>query len=395
MTDVVRWRILALDYLDRIVAEIDDYRSFSYEQRVNQVGNCQLVLSATSPNLALLAQERVRLAFQLRYRDATGIPVLVEDWGGELIGDGLTLTEDGRPTDQFAFTGADWTFWLTGARVLPPPGQDYLVLDALADVAMKTAVRQSLTDTADPARAFAGLSCQPDLGQGAAVKYSARYEVLYDVVATLAGQGRVKFRVERAGAIGANTFQFRTYAPYLGRDRTAGNQAGNAAVVFSAPLGTVTTLGYQRERSGLVNVAYVGGQGEGAARRINVYADTTSLGAYRRRETFVDARGATTDAALQAEAVRVFTESAVPAEQIQLALPLTGDVLYGRDWALGDRVTVQIPELQRTVHAEITAVRVEQHADGLPRIVPTLGSYRTLLDRLAQQSHIIRILGAR
>jgi hypothetical protein len=56
---------------------------------------------------------------------------------------------------------------------------------------------------------------------------------------------------------------------------------------------------------------------------------------------------------------------------------------------------VQIPELARTVHAEITAVRVEQHADGLPRIVPTLGQYRTLLDRFAQQARTVRILGAR
>jgi hypothetical protein len=395
MTDVIRWRILALDYRDRILAEIDDYQSFWYDLRRNQVGNCQLVLSATSPNLALLSSERVRLAFQLRYPDAAGSPVLREDWGGELVGDGLVLSEVGRPAEQFSFTGADWNFWLTGARVLPPPGQDYLVLDALADVAMKTAVRQSLTDTADPARVFAGLTCQADLSQGAAVKYSARYEVLYDVVTTLAGQGGVKFRVERVGAIGANTFQFRTYAPYLGADRTAGNTAGNAAVVFAAPLGTVTTLGYQRDRSGLVNVAYVGGQGEGAARQIAVYEELTSLGAYRRRETFVDARGATTDAALAAEAVRVFAADAIPAEQVQLALPLTGDTVYGRDWGLGDLVTVRIPELGRTVHAEITAIRVEQHADGLPRIVPTLGSYTTLLDRMAQQARILRILGAR
>jgi hypothetical protein len=395
MTTVIGWRILALDYLDRTITEVDDYQAFWYENRLNQIGNCQLVLSPTSPNLARLAAERVRLAIQLRYRDAEGAPVLLEDWGGELIGDGLTLTEDGRPAAQFAFTGADWNYWLTSARILPPPGQDYLVLDDLGDVAMKQAVRASLTEPADPARTLTELSCQADLSQGAAVKYSARYESLYDVVTTLAGQGGVKFRIVRNGAIGANSFQFRTYAPYLGLDRTVGNTDGNTPVVFSAPLGSLTTLGYQRDRTGLVNVAYVGGPGEGAARTVETYADLTSLGLYRRRETFVDARGADTTAERLAEAVRVFAESAVPAEQLQLALPLTGDVIYGRDWALGDRVTVQIPELARTVHAEITAVRVEQHADGLPRIVPTLGQYRTLLDRFAQQARTVRILGAR
>jgi hypothetical protein len=392
----VCWRILALDFQDRIICEIDDYQSFWYEKRQNQVGNCQIVLSASSPNLATLAGENIRLAFQLIYQDALKANIFVDDWGGELIGDGLVMSEDGKPTDKFSFSGADWNYWLTGRRILPPPGLAYLDLDnAFADGAVKTAIRTSITNTGVPSRNIPGLTCSPDASQGAAVKYSARYESLYDVVTTLAGQGNIKFAIVRDGRITQNAFRFYTYYPYLGLDRTSGNQSGNAPVVFSASLQTLGTLSYQRDRTSMANVAYVGGDGEAELREVDEFADLTSLAQYRRRETFVDARSATTTAKRQAEAFRVFNTQAVPTEQLQLSLPLTGDIIYGRDWQLGDLVTVYIPELDRTINAEVTAVRVEQVSGASARVVPTIGQYRTFMERLQQQARIIRLFESR
>jgi hypothetical protein len=405
-TDVtaVRWRWWLLDEHDRILAELDDLQSWSYEPRVSTVGHATLRLSLDSPNLALvltphLAGIERRVTVQASVRELGGEWQVVDDWGGLISGITLAHDADGRPTGMVELQAVQWLHWLHWRRVLPVPGQDYLVLESnTADDQMKHAVRQSLSDAGDPRRRLTNLTCQANLSQGNPVKYSARYEPLLDVVAAIGGQGRVRFDIVRLGALGANQFQFQTFAPYRGEDRTVGNAAGNPPVLFSAPVGTLSTLRYTRDLLSIRNVTLAAGAGEGAARAVEVYVDLDSVARYGWRETFVDARGASTQAQREAAAEQVLLEEAIPSEDCTLTLAQGVGPRYPIDWQLGDLVTVSIPDLGDgiTLHAEVSAVRVERDGESaLPRVTPTVGRFRTLLDRIAQIGRRIRILDAR
>ncbi len=386
-TTAPRWALWLLDPHDRPLAQLDDAVSWDYERRVNQVGTARLTLSRASANLLDAWPLATRLSVRLGTLDADGFWTWREDWGGLILGRRYQQPDDGRPAARYTFTAYDWLHLLRGRVVQPPAGLEFLDLDgSYADVSMKAAVRASLTAPTDPGRLYSTITvqCQADANQGGAVKYSARYERLYDVVASLAGQGGIAFDVVRTAPAPANTVEFRTYSPRRGLDRTAANGV-NAPAIFTLDLGTVSDLDYSEDASSLENAVLALGAGDGAARVVTEVRDGTSVGLYDRWEGATDVRTATTTADAAAQAQPYLQAHALPEVSLSFTVPQTSPLVYGRDWDLGDRVTVQIPELGVTLEAEITVVRV-QAADNVarPQVTPTIGmTRRTLLDRVA------------
>jgi hypothetical protein len=389
------WDLWLLDRDDQVVAHLDDAVPWRYERRRNQATTATATLPVGSANLALARAPGARLSVRVRYLDASGAWVAREDWGGDLLGEDLHQTPDGRPADRVTLTAYHWQHWLRGARVIPAPAQEHVNLTMThADDAMKHAVRVSLTAPSDPQRrSHPGLACAGDVGAAPASGYSARFEVLYDVVTSLAGQGGVSFDIVRVGAVGANAWEFRTYYPLQGTDRSLG---GADHLTFSVDVQNLAQARYRRDGSQIINALYVGGPGEGVARTVELFTAPLSLALYGWREGFLDARGADTQAKRQAAATGYLAEHAYPEQSFEATLPGAGGALYARDWDLGDRVQVHLRDLGLTLTQDITAVVVAEEGQGAaPVVTPTFGFTRTLLDRLAATRQAVQLFATR
>lgn len=80
------------------------------------------------------------------------------------------------------------------------------------------------------------------------------------------------------------------YTVYSGKDRSIGNPAGNAPVIFSEDFDNLTGSDYSFDETGRKSTVLVGGEGEGIER---FYVESNAhLSDLARRETFIDARNA-------------------------------------------------------------------------------------------------------
>lgn len=253
--------------------------------------------------------------------------------------------------------GLDLSWWLRQRVILPPAGASH---DEQLGVPAETAIRHYITDhllaPTDPARAIPvpallAPANAPPLGPGVTVR--ARYSNLLreiEEIATLAGIGFAAARLA-GGAIA-----FRLRAP---RDRTA---AAPAPVVFSPQLGTVQTLAYTEAALRSRNAVYVLGSGAGATRLVRLVTDDADIAARGRREFSFDARDADTAAAAADAGAAELAREAAQRLRLQAQAPALGPTAYPDDWQLGDRVTLDLPDLALRLDRRVEEIRLRADA---------------------------------
>ena len=189
------------------------------------------------------------------------------------------------------------------------------------------------------------------MGPGVTVR--ARYSNLLreiEEIATLAGIGFAAARLTD----GAIAFGLR--AP---RDRTA---ATPAPVVFSPQLGTVQTLAYTEAALRSRNAVYVLGSGAGATRLVQLVTDDADIAAHGRREFSFDARDADTAAAAGDAGAAELAREAAQRLRLQAQAPALGPTAYPDDWQLGDRVTLDLPDLALRLDRRVEEIRLRADA---------------------------------
>lgn len=170
------------------------------------------------------------------------------------------------------------------------------------------------------------------------------------------------------------------YTVFKGADRSAENTDGNEPVIFSRDFDNLLSSAYEYDQTANKNAALIGGQGEGLERFCTVLSDSTSTGAAR-RELFVDARNSSktykddsgeeqtmTDAEysqqLISEGRQKIAESAI-VEQFDGEIDLqNGSYEYGKDYALGDIVTVQDLEIGLYINVRLLEITEVQDDNG-------------------------------
>lgn len=161
-------------------------------------------------------------------------------------------------------------------------------------------------------------------------------------------------------------FEFRVIA---GEDRTIGNQSGNDAVVFSFDLKNILQSVYTYNSNDLKNMAYVAGEGEGAARTLVESGETSKTG-LDRYELYVDARDLQSDDGegtvltpteynnvLDARGLEKLKENILEESYEASINQLTTQYIYGVDYFLGDLVTIRDPNLDISLNARVTQVK--------------------------------------
>ncbi len=177
------------------------------------------------------------------------------------------------------------------------------------------------------------------------------------------------------------------YNVFEGKDRSIGNTAGNAPLIFSQDFDNLLSTDYKYQSAALKTTALIGGAGEGTERfctTIGHYASGLS-----RREVFVDASSqsrtykeeTTNEAGEVVEVEKTYTDAEYAAllkahgqqnmAEMQIVQTFDGEVdvmnsgkEFGTDFWIGDIVTIQDVQLSAYINTRILTATEVQDGNG-------------------------------
>lgn len=217
----------------------------------------------------------------------------------------------------------------------------------------------------------------PRVELGALAGYTQRV----DFQATYKNLLEYESKIARAAGLG---FRFRPdfsakkiiFEVYAGIDRSA-SQGINSRVIFSEAYNNLNHSTYRYNSQLYYNVAYVGGEGEGSARK---YVQVGNASGLALREMFVDAKdirqeeGVSDAAYLELLRQRGLERLAQNVEMESFAADTGADInfIYRQDYDLGDIVTVKKQGWNITQDFRITELK-EVYEFGGMKVEPTFG----------------------
>lgn len=169
------------------------------------------------------------------------------------------------------------------------------------------------------------------------------------------------------------------YTIYRGADRSKDNTDGNIPIVFSQEFDNLTQSEYTHDETQLKNVALIGGEGEGVERFYSLLENGEKD--LNRREVWVDASSISKTYQDENEEEQTYPDdeyktmldaqgkqdlaTLVIVESFSGEIDITnGNYIYGRDFFLGDIVTVQDDKLKKYVNTRIAEVTEAQDNNG-------------------------------
>jgi hypothetical protein len=312
----------------RRIGEITDYTKLDLIPRFNAVGTFAIDLPTDSSAAKELIKPKYGIIVK---KDGKTI------FSGTVNSPKRSFSSSG---DTMIFSGKDDNRFLAGRLAYPVPSGDFSLFDydvrtGNAETIMKQYVDYNCGLNALSERRI--LTIETDTGLGNRVTGRARYDILLDLLSSLAlTGGGLGFRVVQVD----DTLQFQVYQP--------SNKTRSA--FFSPLLGNLSSFDYE-STAPESNYVLVGGGGEGKARIIKQKGANVSIAKYGRFESFVDQRDTTdTDELTQS----MDEELTNKAEQNSFNFtPIdTPQLAFGRDYGLGDKVSIVLTQPNEVVTKE-------------------------------------------
>lgn len=269
-------------------------------------------------------------------------------------------------TDDIAVSGR-MLKGLTARRVCVPPASasatyGYDRFTGAAESVLHHYIANNITEPEDTKRRMGCVTRAEDRGRGINVPWEARFEPLDELLGDIAAYADMGWDI--VPELGAKRFAF---GAVPGRDFSQENDDGRR-VTFAVTLGNATVTAYTVNAKDERTTAYVGGSGEDENRIIlAVGADAQGLA---RREMWVDAGSQEAAEDLQYEGTRKLSETKRQ-ETITCEVIDAGPMRYGRDWDLGDLVTVTTASAQMS--ARIVEIAESYEKGGAERLSVTFG----------------------
>lgn len=372
---MAKYEVLVLSSSMQRLAVLERFLSLQWVRRWQQANEFSLHMLRGMPGSEYLVEDNM---LQVLRNGAVEFTALIEH--GE-----LSLDENGRVSEVWQIKGGD----VIGRRIcLPPAGLAHDERSGAAETVMKGYVAANVISPADANRTISLVSNEADSARGASITARARYEALADKLEECARAGGIGW--ELVGT--ATGLEFRIVP---GVDRSAA-QSTNPPIIFSPDFGNLKMLGYQWSMLSRATLAYVAGQGEGAARQIEVvYDGATTPSGTARREAFVDARDLDSSAKLLDRGRAKLSEQG-PKERLEAQILTVGPFQYRQDWDLGDVVTVRNMEWGILAHLRVAEVRVSLDA-GKPEQIevafgaPVSGLIQVVKRGIGQADQAIRV----
>ena len=261
--------------------------------------------------------------------------------------------------------GFGFNVLLWSEPILYDAGTSYTCKSGPAETVAKEYVNENIgpgagLDYAGGNRVRQGLTVEPDTGKGANWEGCRSYLQLGDVINELANAGPGDYMIVGTGGdMGPNTFEFQWRDVRWGSDKRRGTAN---PVVFSDESGTATNIDVVEDWRTEVNVCSALGWGLGEA-RIEEVASIASATAtpWSRRAVARDARDLGNRAHL-IERANETIEKQRTKPFIRLETIQSSQLRYGRDYNLGDLVTVESEGA--TYDRKIVAVTVSVESTG-------------------------------
>lgn len=284
----------------------------------------------------------------------------------------VTKQDTTNPDGTYEITGLDDSVVLKERLAYPTPTtadvtaqvNAYDVRTGVAEDIMKAFVTANIGPTAPAARRVAGLTVETSAGRGSTVTGSGRFQTLQELLSGLADLSGLGYTIEQVGT----ALQFQVYSPV---DRSASVRLD----LYNGKL-TRTEYAYSQPKA---TRTIVGGSGDLAARTFIERSTTESATAEsawnRRIEVFTDQRSNTTLADLQQAGDEILTKDGKTIVTVSINPSDDQTMLFGKDWGLGDKVTVVVGETQLT--SVVTEVGILIAKDGV-RIGATVGEPKSL-----------------
>lgn len=242
---------------------------------------------------------------------------------------------------------------------------------------------------ADDERKIEGFTFINNVIDNTAIRYQVTGKSLSDIFQPLSETYDIGYEVYLN--MEEKAFEFTLFR---GKDLAIGNKDGNKPVIFGTDFNNILKSEYVSDNNNYRNVAYVAGEGEGENRVVVEVKQTESAGFFR-REIVVDARdiqkansiSRMTDEEynelLQQRGKEKLSEfRKVESYDAELMSDARTGFVYGKDYFLGDTVSVVDKNLGVILSAKITEVTVTFAEDGYT-VEPTFGfGLPTLYDKL-------------
>ncbi|MGP3686248.1 siphovirus ReqiPepy6 Gp37-like family protein [Streptomyces sp. IBSNAI002] len=364
--------------LTRVGAIPADLLTMDAEDVHNNVGTWKLSINAEHPLASILS--------------TPGAGIIVTGPADVLFSGPVTKTESAAtatdPLGTLKVEGVDDTIILSDMLAWPDPSNGnaasqnfaYDERGGPAETLMHAYVNANCGPSAPANRRRSGLVMGVDGARGPVVTKAARFQQLGELCKELAEPAGLGFRVVQRG----ESLVFETHAV---QDRTK-----------EARLGVVNnTLAGQRVSTStpLKTRVIVGGDGDGSNRLFVGVDSPDSIASEsdwgRRIETFIDERSSTDTAELTQKGTEALADGGKTVTAAQ-AVPMEDSALdFGRDWFLGDRVSVIVGASEMA--AVVTGMVLKVDSDGY-RLGATLGD-PTPLDPAMADAKAVKELESR
>jgi hypothetical protein len=263
-----------------------------------------------------------------------------------------TNSDPGTVTVDFA----DDLARVAGYLTYPDPTAAFAAQDAdqntrsITSTSAETIIRTLVNENCGPgaltARKIEQLVLDSVAGVGTTTSISTRFEALLDVCRTVASTNGLGFRTRQVGS----QIKFGVYAP---ADRTA-------TARFSAALGNLRSVTYTLIAP-LATAELVQGGDPSTATGVYVEVNSGAAADWYRVEKLQDQTGTLDDADGElTQAGRLALGDDNPQSSLATVTVDTTDLQAGRDYGLGDRVTVvlpsglEVPDVVRTIRLDAT-----------------------------------------
>lgn len=331
-------------------------------------------ISMTS-KLAVPGDFTVTIPLGARYADELrpGRLVLIDRafWG---LVDDMVLGAD-EQGQAATVTGRDLK-GLTLDRITLPPlasvvagAQGYDVVAGTTEYCMKHFVDANMVRSLDPLRNIPGFLVALDQGRGLPDdRYMSRHDGLSNVLQALGDAAGLGYDIIPDLEDGAYVFDV-----VQGVDRS-GLQSDRPRIVFDMARGTAQAQTYTDSRADARNIFYATRSGaefeDEALTMMYTREGEEAMGGLYRREQHLSLSATTPEAGQEYEELR--RAALIEAENYRLAESfsctiLDGRLQYGRDYHLGDTVTVQNLDWGVTMHPMLVAMTTEYGENGIVR----------------------------
>lgn len=356
-----------------LLGVIDDPISLIWTRRYWECGEFKLLIGYSDFNRDMLSMGNI-------------ITIQGYDEAGQISYISITKDEKG---EQIEVQGRFLLSWL-GKRII----ENQIITQGTTEEILYKIVKENAVNPTNSKRKIPNLLMGSVQGVGGMIDYSSdAYVNALTALETAAKAGKLGIKITTDFKNKSHTFNV-----YKGVDRTQGNSEGNLPCIFSPEYDNVLSQDYEYDTSNQKTTAYIGGETKEGEQRVVVSTQDSFTG-LDRTEVFVNASDIKQSYMDGTEEISIPLDeyknlllargneelaSYVETRTFNSELYTAGNLIYKRDFDVGDRVTCLNKQWGIQINSRITEVQ-EVYQDGAQSIQIKFGeSAPKLLNKIRQ-----------